>query len=43
MKEKILQTIKQYKTIIIHRHVSPDPDAYGSQGGFSGNFKSIIS
>ena len=35
MKEKILETIKQYNTIIIHRHVRPDPDAYGSQGGLA--------
>ncbi|MGG1677687.1 bifunctional oligoribonuclease/PAP phosphatase NrnA [Neobacillus sp. NRS-1170] len=33
MKEKILETIEQYETIIVHRHVRPDPDAYGSQGG----------
>lgn len=25
--------IKKYETIIIHRHVRPDPDAYGSQVG----------
>lgn len=35
MKEQILETIKQYNTIIIHRHVRPDPDAYGSQGGLA--------
>lgn len=35
MKEKILNTIKEYETIIIHRHVRPDPDAYGSQGGLA--------
>lgn len=35
MKEKILETIKKYNTIIIHRHVRPDPDAYGSQGGLA--------
>ena len=35
MKDKILQSIKEYETIIIHRHVSPDPDAYGSQGGLA--------
>ena len=35
MKEIILETIKQYDTIIIHRHVRPDPDAYGSQGGLA--------
>jgi phosphoesterase RecJ-like protein len=33
MIEQILETIKQYETIIVHRHVRPDPDAYGSQGG----------
>jgi len=32
---KILETIKQFETIIIHRHVRPDPDAYGSQGGLA--------
>lgn len=31
--EKIIQTIKEYDTIIIHRHVRPDPDALGSQAG----------
>ncbi|PLR77793.1 DHH family phosphoesterase [Bacillus sp. V3-13] len=36
MIEKILNTIRQYETIIIHRHVRPDPDAYGSQGGLAG-------
>lgn len=30
---EILEKIKQYETIIIHRHVRPDPDAYGSQLG----------
>lgn len=35
MKEEILDVIKQYETIIIHRHVRPDPDAYGSQGGLA--------
>ncbi|GEL76862.1 DHH family phosphoesterase [Tenuibacillus multivorans] len=33
MKEQIIQLIKEYNTIIIHRHVRPDPDAYGSQAG----------
>ncbi|MGM8213587.1 DHH family phosphoesterase [Virgibacillus sp. W0430] len=32
-KQKIIQQIKQYDTIIIHRHVRPDADAYGSQVG----------
>ncbi len=35
MKDKILEAIKQFDTIIIHRHVRPDPDAYGSQGGLA--------
>lgn len=30
---EIIQAIKEYETIIIHRHVRPDPDALGSQGG----------
>ncbi len=33
MKEKILEAIRKYETIIVHRHVRPDPDAYGSQCG----------
>lgn len=35
MKEQILESIKNYETIIIHRHVRPDPDAYGSQFGLT--------
>lgn len=35
MKKKILETIKAYETIIIHRHIRPDPDAYGSQCGLA--------
>jgi bifunctional oligoribonuclease and PAP phosphatase NrnA len=35
MKDKIIEAIKQFDTIIIHRHVRPDPDAYGSQGGLA--------
>ncbi|RID86456.1 bifunctional oligoribonuclease/PAP phosphatase NrnA [Peribacillus asahii] len=35
MKATILEEIKQYEKIIIHRHVRPDPDAYGSQGGLA--------
>lgn len=31
--EKIIRAIEKYDTIIIHRHVRPDPDALGSQGG----------
>lgn len=35
MKEQILESIKSYETIIIHRHIRPDPDAYGSQFGLA--------
>ncbi|KIL43830.1 DHH family phosphoesterase [Jeotgalibacillus soli] len=35
MKLQIIDTIKQYNTIILHRHIRPDPDAYGSQGGLA--------
>ena len=35
VQEEILQKIKEYETIIIHRHVRPDPDALGSQGGLA--------
>ena len=27
---KIMNEIDKYETVIIHRHVRPDPDAYGS-------------
>ena len=30
---KILETIKKYDTVIIHRHTTPDGDALGSQIG----------
>ena len=33
MKRRIIDTIEQYDTVIIHRHIRPDPDAYGSQFG----------
>jgi len=32
-KQKIMEAIKEKDTIIIHRHVRPDPDALGSQAG----------
>ncbi|MCI2254321.1 bifunctional oligoribonuclease/PAP phosphatase NrnA [Domibacillus sp. PGB-M46] len=35
MKQQIIDKIKEYDTIILHRHVRPDPDAYGSQGGLA--------
>ncbi|ALV22991.1 MULTISPECIES: DHH family phosphoesterase [Carnobacterium] len=31
--EEVLEVIKTYETIIVHRHMRPDPDALGSQGG----------
>lgn len=34
-KKQILELIKQYQTIIIHRHKHPDPDAIGSQMGLA--------
>ncbi len=33
VQNNILTKIKEYETIIIHRHVRPDPDAIGSQVG----------
>ncbi|OQP16283.1 DHH family phosphoesterase [Geobacillus zalihae] len=33
--QQILDAIREFDTIIIHRHVRPDPDAYGSQGGLA--------
>lgn len=33
LERQIIDTIEQFDTIIIHRHVRPDPDAYGSQFG----------
>ncbi len=36
MKRQIIDTISTYETIIIHRHVRPDPDAYGSSIGLKG-------
>lgn len=35
MKEQILEAIEAYETIIVQRHVRPDPDAYGSQFGLT--------
>ena len=35
VEEKILQAIKNYDTIMIHRHKRPDPDALGSQVGLA--------
>ncbi|MFB1050842.1 bifunctional oligoribonuclease/PAP phosphatase NrnA [Paraliobacillus sp. JSM ZJ581] len=34
-KDAIIKKIKEYNRIIIHRHVRPDPDAYGSQVGLA--------
>ncbi|MFC6347289.1 DHH family phosphoesterase [Vagococcus carniphilus] len=33
--QNILDKIKEYDKIMIHRHQSPDPDALGSQGGLA--------
>lgn len=37
---EIMDKISQYDTIIIHRHVRPDPDAYGSQLGLKSYLQS---
>ncbi|MCM2675275.1 DHH family phosphoesterase [Alkalicoccobacillus plakortidis] len=39
MKQAILEKISKYNTIIIHRHVRPDPDALGSQLGLAAILK----
>ena len=39
MFERILQTIKEYDTVIIHRHSKPDGDALGSQIGLKNLIK----
>ncbi|MGB3160766.1 DHH family phosphoesterase [Carnobacterium sp.] len=31
--KEVLEMIKEYNTVIVHRHMRPDPDALGSQGG----------
>ncbi|MCP3025448.1 bifunctional oligoribonuclease/PAP phosphatase NrnA [Halobacillus sp. A5] len=33
--QQILDMINKFNTIIIHRHVRPDPDAFGSQAGLA--------
>ena len=33
IKKNVVEKIKEFNKIIIHRHVNPDPDALGSQGG----------
>lgn len=35
IQKEILDSIKKYQTIIIHRHQRPDPDAIGSQMGLA--------
>ncbi|KRL04994.1 DHH family phosphoesterase [Liquorilactobacillus oeni] len=35
IEEDIFAKIREFKTIIIHRHQRPDPDAYGSQCGLA--------
>ncbi|WP_027964260.1 DHH family phosphoesterase [Halalkalibacillus halophilus] len=35
MKKEIIEAIQEFETIILHRHVRPDPDAYGSQVGLA--------
>lgn len=40
MIQAILKTMTEFDTIIIHRHIRPDPDAYGSQCGLAEIIKS---
>ena len=35
VQQEIVDTIKKYDKIIIHRHLRPDPDALGSQVGLA--------
>lgn len=42
IKQEIIKTIESYETILIHRHVRPDPDAYGSQIGLKHLLKSTF-
>ncbi|MCH3904700.1 MAG: bifunctional oligoribonuclease/PAP phosphatase NrnA [Lactobacillus sp.] len=37
--QEIFEAIKSHQTIIFHRHRHPDPDAIGSQAGFSRSLK----
>ena len=41
--QAILEKIKAYDTIIIHRHQRPDPDAIGSQIGLKEILKTNFS
>lgn len=44
--QQFVEKIKQYETIVIHRHTNPDPDALGSQLGLAElirvNFKKTV-
>jgi phosphoesterase RecJ-like protein len=40
--DDILTQIKAYDTIIIHRHVNPDPDALGAQGGLAASIQAAF-
>ncbi|MGG0656347.1 DHH family phosphoesterase [Rummeliibacillus pycnus] len=42
MKKDIIETISSYETIILHRHVRPDADAYGSQLGLQAILKTTF-
>ena len=33
--KQILAAFEKFETIIIHRHINPDPDAIGSQTGLT--------
>lgn len=40
--DEIFEKIKEYPTIILHRHTSPDPDALGSQAGLARALKNTF-
>lgn len=40
--DEIYEKIKEYPTIILHRHTSPDPDALGSQAGLARALKATF-
>lgn len=41
VQQEIVDTIKKYDKIIIHRHLRPDPDALGSQVGLANYYGKV--
>ena len=40
-KKELIKLIEKYETIVIYRHVNPDPDALGSQIGLANLLKTL--